>query len=65
MLWTDGSRSDNGQVGAAALCQHRNEWRFHRRFLGTRLLEVFNNKQWAIGLALDVAIDKRETLQMH
>jgi hypothetical protein len=28
-------------------------------------LEVFNIKLWAIGLTLDVTINKRETLQRH
>jgi len=28
-------------------------------------MEVFNEEQWAIGLALDVAIEKREPLQIH
>jgi hypothetical protein len=28
-------------------------------------MEVFNAELWAIGLTLDVAIEKRETLQKH
>jgi len=34
-------------------------------FLLTGHMEVFNAKLWAIGLALDVAIEKRETVQMQ
>jgi hypothetical protein len=35
MWWPDGSRSDNGQVGSAAVCKHRDEWRSRRSDLGT------------------------------
>ena len=65
-MWrTYGSRSDDGGVGAAAVCKHGNEWRCRCSFLGTGRMEVFDAKLWAIGLALDVAIAKRETFQMH
>jgi len=65
MWWTDGSRSDDGRVGAAAVCKHRNEWRSCRSFQGTGRMEVLDAKLWAIGLELDVAIEKRDTLQEH
>jgi hypothetical protein len=52
-------------VGAAAVCKPGNEWRSHGSFLGTGCLIVFNAELWAIGLALDVAIKKRETWQVH
>jgi len=65
MWWTDGSRSHDGLVGAAAVCKHGNEWRSRRSFLGTGCMEVFDAELWAIGLALDMAIEKRETLPMH
>jgi ribonuclease HI len=65
MWWTDGSHSDDGRVGAAAVCKHGNQWRSRRSFLGTGRMEVFDAEMWAIGLALDVAIEKRETLQKH
>jgi len=65
MWWTDGSRSDDGRVGAAAVCKHGNEWRSRRSFLRTGRMEVFDAELWATGLALDVAIEKRETLQKH
>jgi len=65
MWWTDGSHSDNGRVGAAAVCKGRNEWRSCRSFLGTGRMEVFDAELWASGLALDVAFEKRGTLQMH
>jgi len=42
MWWTDGSRSDDGRVGAAAVCKHGNEWRSRRSFLGTGHMEVFD-----------------------
>jgi hypothetical protein len=65
MWWTEGSRSDDGPVGAAASCKHGNEWRSHHSFLGTGRMEVFDAELWAIALAPDVAIKKRETLQKH
>jgi len=58
MWWTDGSRSDDGRVGAAVVCKHGNEWRSRCSFLGTGRLEVFDAELWAIGLALDVPINK-------
>jgi len=63
MWWTDGSRSDDGRVGAAAVCKHGTQWKSRHSFLGTGHMEVFDAKMWAIGLALDVAIEKSETLQ--
>jgi len=65
MWWTDGSRSDDGQVGAAAVCKHGNVWRSRRSYLGTGRVEVFDAELWAIRLALDATIEKRETLQRH
>ena len=65
-MWlTDGSRSDDGRVGAAAVCKHGNEWRYRCSFLGTGRMEVFDAELWAIGLLLDVVIEKKETLQEH
>jgi len=65
MWWTDGSRSVDGLVRAAAVCKHGNEWRPPRSFLGTGHMKVFHDELWAIGLGLDVAIQKSETLQQH
>jgi len=63
--WTDGSRSDNGRVGAAALCKYWNTRRSCHSILGTRHMEVFDAKLWVIELVPDFAIEKRETLQMY
>ena len=65
MWWTDGSRSDDDRVGAAAVCKHRGEWRSRRSYLGPGRMEVSDAELWAIGLALDVGIEKRETLPKH
>jgi ribonuclease HI len=65
MWWTDGSHSDHGRVGAAAVCNHGNQWRSRRSVLGTGRMEVFDAELWAIGLVLGQAIEKRETLQRH
>jgi len=52
-------------VGAAAVGKHGNEWMSPGSCLGTGPMEVFDYELWAIGLSLDVAIEKRETLQRH
>jgi len=44
MWWRDESRSDDGQVGAAAVCKHGNQWRSRRSFLGTGRMEVFDTE---------------------
>jgi len=65
MWWTDGSRSDNGRVGAAAVCKHGNEWRTRRSYLGTGRMVVFDAELWAIGLALGETVKRRQRLQQH
>jgi len=45
--------------------KHGNDWRSRRSFLGTGRMEVFDTELRAIGLALDVAIEKRDTLPVH
>jgi len=35
MWWTNGSQSDDGRVGATAVCMHRNCWKPFRSHLGT------------------------------
>ena len=65
MWWTDGSHSDDGRVGAAAVCKHSDEWRSRCTYLGTGRMEVFDAKLWAIGLALEVTMEKRDTLRRH
>jgi len=65
MWWTDGSRSDDSPVGAAAVCKHGNEWRTRRSYLGTGRMEVFDAELWAIGLALGETVKRRERLQEH
>jgi hypothetical protein len=65
MWWTDGSCSDDGEVGAAAGCKHGNEWRSRSSFLHTGHMEISDPERWAIGLALDVVINKRVSLQIH
>jgi len=59
-MWTHGSRSDDGRVGAASVCKHRNAWRARRGYLGSGRMVVSDSELWAIGLALDATIKKRE-----
>jgi len=42
MWWKEWSRSDDSQVGAAAVCKHGKTWRIHRSYLGTGRMEVFD-----------------------
>jgi len=65
MWWTDGSRSDHGRVGAAAVCTHGNQCRSRRNFLDTGHMEVFDTELLPIGLMLDVVIEMRENFQEH
>ena len=53
MWWTDGSRSDDGRVGAAAVCKRGNHWRSRHSYLSMGSMDAFNAELWAIGLALD------------
>jgi len=65
-MWgTDGSRSDDCRVGAAAVCKHRDNWKAFRSHLGTRRMEVYDVELWAIGLALRESLTKRDRLQIH
>jgi len=65
MWWRDGSRSDDGRVGAAAVCKHRDKRGSRCSNLGTGRMEVFNAEMWAFGLALEETIEKRELLQRN
>jgi hypothetical protein len=48
MWWTDGSRSDDGRVGAAAVCKHGDRWKAFHSHLGTGRMEVYDAELWAI-----------------
>jgi len=52
-------------VGAAAVCKHANQRRSCHSYLGTGRMEVIDTELWAIGLPLDVMVEKRDTLQRH
>jgi hypothetical protein len=52
MWWTDGLRSDDGRVGAAAVCKHSDGWKAFCSHLHTGRVEVNDSELWAIGLAL-------------
>ena len=65
MWWTDGSRSDDGSVGAASVCKHQDSWIAFRCHLGTGRMEVYDAELWAIGLALRESVRKRERLQTN
>jgi ribonuclease HI len=65
MWWTDGSLSDDGKVGAAAVCKHRDSLRAFLSHLGTGRMLVYDTELWDIGLALRESVKKRDTLQTH
>jgi len=65
-MWcTDRSCSDDGPVGAAAVCKHGNEWRTCRSGLGTGHIQSFDAELWAIGLTLWETVQRREWLQEY
>jgi len=47
------------------VCNHSNEWRTRRSYLGTGRMEVFDAELWAIGLALRETVKRRERLEKH
>jgi hypothetical protein len=58
-VWsTDRRRSDDGRVGAAAVCKHSNEWRTRCSYLSTWRMEVFEIELWVIGLALGEPVQR-------
>ena len=65
MWWTDGLRSNDHRVGAAAVCKQGDRWKAFRRHLGTGRMEVHDAVLCAIGLALRESVRKRDTLQTH
>jgi len=65
MWWTDGSRYDDGRVGAVAVCKYGSQWRTRRSYLGTGYMDVFDAKLWAARLALGETDKKREIFQWH
>ena len=65
MCWRDGSRSDDGSVGAAAVCKHGDRWKAIRSHLGIGRIKVYDAELWEIGLALRESVRPRETLQTH
>jgi len=65
MWFTDGSRSDDGWVGAAAMCKHSNKWRTRHSNRGTGHIEVFDAELWVIGLGLGEMVKGRYKLQEH
>jgi len=64
-MWMDGSRSNDGKVGAAAVCKRGDGCMAFRSHLSTRRVEVCDAELWAIGLALRESVRKRDKLQTH
>jgi len=65
MWWMDGSRSNDGSVGATTLYKHGDHWKAFRSHQGTGQMEVYDAELWAIGLVLRESVRKRDTLQTH
>ena len=47
------------------MCKHGHRWKAFCSHLGTGRMEVHNVELWAIGLALQDSVRKRDTLQTH
>lgn len=65
MWWTDGSRSDDGRVGATAVCEPGDHWNIFRSHLATRQMEVYDAELSTIGLNIQESVKQWETLQTH
>jgi ribonuclease HI len=65
MWWMDGSRSDDGKVGAAAVCKHGDGWKAFSSHLGTGRVQAYDAELWAVGLALRESVRKRDTPQTY
>jgi len=65
MGWTDGSRSDDSRVGAAAVCKLGDELRTSHRYLGTGNVAVFEAKLWAIWPVFGEMIMRSQSLLKH
>ena len=63
-VWTDGSRLDNGRVGAAWAWLQSGEWKEHGIFLGTNK-EAFDAEVYAIGEAANLLDERGETGQSY
>lgn len=63
--WTDKSRSNHVRVRAAVVCKDRDGWSASDSHLGTRQMEVYDAKLWAIRLTLHKSVRKWDTLQTH
>ena len=61
----DRSRTDNGSVGAAAVCSSRQGWTLFRSYLCTGRMEVFDDQLLSIGVALRTSASKAEALRAH
>ena len=58
-IWTDGSRLENGAVGAAVAFREGGSWKRRGTYLG-RNKEVFDAKVFAISQALEILNDREE-----
>jgi len=65
MWWTDGLRSDDGRVAAAAVCKPGDRWKTFRRYLGTGRMEVYDAELWVIGHGPRESVRMRDKLQTH
>jgi len=65
MWWTDSSRTDDGRVGAPAVCSNGYSWTVFPSYLGTGRIEVFDAELWAIRIALQKSVARPEALKVH
>jgi len=65
MWWTDGSRTDDGRVRAAAVCFQVDGWPLFRSYLGTGQMEAFHLELWAMGVTLRKYVARAEALPAH
>jgi hypothetical protein len=57
--------SDLGRAGPLRNTEHRDGWRAFRSHLGTGRVVVYDAELWAIVLALQESVKRKNTLQTH
>jgi hypothetical protein len=65
MCWTGRTRSDDGRVGGARLCQNSNEWRTWHSCLGIGTMQLIDAELWVIRLEPWATVTTRERLPEH
>jgi hypothetical protein len=65
-MWcTEGSRSEDGRVGAAAVLQHGNQWRTSHNDFSTEFMHILHAELLVIGFTLRETVKRRDRLEEY